>query len=73
MRFLGEHLRLTSTSNDPKRGRTELVVDFDWPKVDESEDLGNSSVPYRLRAAGRLCARRYSARNFTFKSSSRRD
>ncbi len=51
VRFLGERLKLTSVSGDPKRGRTALAVEFDWPSVDRSQDLGDSSVPYQLRAA----------------------
>ena len=52
VRFLGRKLHLESVAND--RGRnvtTTLTADFDWPRFDMHEDLGEVKVPYRLKAA----------------------
>jgi signal transduction histidine kinase len=46
-------LHLESVANDAgRRRRTRLVAEFDWPKFDRNEDLGDVQVPYRLEAAG---------------------
>ena len=49
VRFLGRALHLETVANDPERGiRTRLIADFDWPRFDKNEDLGNIKVPYQL-------------------------
>ena len=49
VRFLGRALRLESVADDRDRKlRTKLTANFDWPKFDGNEDLGNVKVPYRL-------------------------
>lgn len=49
VRFLGRALRLESVADDRDRKlRTKLTANFDWPKFDRNEDLGNVKVPYRL-------------------------
>lgn len=51
VRFLGSRLQLRSVADDDERGmRTELVADFDWPLLDQSE-LSAVEVPYRLMQA----------------------
>lgn len=51
VRFLGRALNLESVAFDTRRRRrTRLVADFDWPKFDRNEDLGEVEVPYRLEA-----------------------
>lgn len=53
VRFLGEHLELTTVAQDVDRGvRTRLTARFDWPSYDSSEDIGSISVPYELTSAG---------------------
>ena len=52
VRFLGRALHLESVAADESRDlRTKLTADFDWPRFDRNEDLGNVRVPYRLVAA----------------------
>jgi signal transduction histidine kinase len=52
VRFLGEHLALTTVADDPDYGtRTRLTATFDWPDYDASEDIGRIEVPYRLTVA----------------------
>ena len=49
VRFLGKALQLESVAEDNEKGlKTKLIANFDWPQFDESEDLGNVKVPYRL-------------------------
>ena len=51
VRFLGRALHLVSVADDPERKcRTRLIADFDWPKFDQHQDLGQVKVPYRLEA-----------------------
>lgn len=51
VRFLGRVLHLESVAFDKKRKRlARLVADFDWPKFDRHEELGQVKVPYRLEA-----------------------
>ena len=53
VRCIGRKLKLTSVANDPdQKSRTRLVVIFDWPLVDKTENLNKVSVPYRLETAG---------------------
>ena len=52
VRCLGQKVTLTSVANDPdQQSRTRLIVVFDWPLVDRTEDLNKVSVPYRLETA----------------------
>ena len=52
VRFLGSALHLESVADDQGRDlRTKLIADFDWPRFDQNEELGNVRVPYRLVAA----------------------
>lgn len=52
VRFLGEHLKLTSTADDPDRGiRTTLTASFNWPDYDSSADIGHIEVPYLVTTA----------------------
>ena len=48
VRFLGAKLHLISVASDRTQGRTVLTADFDWPRFDRTEDLGQISVPYQL-------------------------
>jgi len=52
VRFLGRNLHLESVAQDLKhQRRTRLVADFDWPRFDRYEDLGQIAVPYGLELA----------------------
>ncbi len=52
VRFLGTKLKLHTVAYDPRRKmRTALTATFDWPKFDNTEDLGKVAVPYVLRRA----------------------
>jgi signal transduction histidine kinase len=52
VRFLGRALHLETTAYDPSREIiTKLSAEFDWPKFDQSEDLGLVQVPYKLERA----------------------
>ena len=52
VRCLGQKVTLTSVANDPdQQSRTRLIVVFDWPLVDRTENLNKVSVPYRLETA----------------------
>jgi len=54
VRFLGEHLRLTSVADDSQRGiKTRLTATFEWPEYDASADIGLINVPYELTVADR--------------------
>ena len=56
VRFLGQALNLESVADDTEKGtRTRLIADFDWPKFDRHEDLGNIQVPYRLYEVDDSC------------------
>ena len=49
VRFLGRALHLDTVADDESRElRTRLTADFDWPRFDRNEDLGDVRVPYRL-------------------------
>ncbi len=49
VRYLGDHLTLSSVAMDTDRGHlTHLTARFDWPKLDRAGDLANVSVKYRL-------------------------
>ncbi len=49
VRFLGKALHLETVADDDSRElRTRLTADFDWPRFDRNEDLGDVQVPYRL-------------------------
>ena len=49
VRFLGRALHLDTVADDELRDlRTRLTADFDWPRFDSNEDLGDVRVPYRL-------------------------
>jgi Histidine kinase-, DNA gyrase B-, and HSP90-like ATPase len=52
VRFLGTKLDLHTVAYDVRRKmRTVLTATFDWPKFDNTEDLGKVTVPYLLRRA----------------------
>ena len=52
VRFLGTKLDLETVAYDShRRMRTVLVATFDWPTFDNTEDLGQVTVPYVLRRA----------------------
>ena len=54
VRFLGGALHLDSVAYDESRNmQTRLTADFDWPQFDQSEDLQDVLVPYRLVRARR--------------------
>ena len=49
VRFLGRSLHLVSVAYDPERdGLTRLTATFDWPQIDQIEDLNAVRVPYTL-------------------------
>lgn len=49
VRYLGDHLRLITVAEDPKRHlRTKLTADFDWPTIDRLDDLRKAKVEYTL-------------------------
>jgi hypothetical protein len=52
VRFLGHALSLDSIAFDRERDmKTRLVANFDWPRFDRNEDLGNIKVPFTLTQA----------------------
>ena len=49
VRYLGEHLTLVSTADDPNRGAiTRLTATFDWPEIDKLADIRLAEVSYKL-------------------------
>lgn len=49
VRYLGDHLTLESTAQDPDRGYlTTTKATFDWPQLDKLEDLAETEVPFEL-------------------------
>lgn len=49
VRYLGDHLALITTAEDRERGfKTKLTARFDWPKIDQLNDIGNAKVDYTL-------------------------
>lgn len=49
VRYLGDHLLLESVAHDKSYGfRTKLTARFDWPKLDQAQDIGDASVEYVL-------------------------
>jgi signal transduction histidine kinase len=49
VRYLGEHLTLVTTANDPKWGAvTRLTATFDWPEIDKLADIRQAQVDYKL-------------------------
>lgn len=53
VRYLGGQLELETVAYDPGRqGRTRLVVEFDWVRFDQNEDLGGVEVDYLLTSVG---------------------
>jgi signal transduction histidine kinase len=52
VRFLGDHLTLITTAEDPERHlRTRLTAKFDWPLIDRLNDLRQAKVDYKLEEA----------------------
>src|SRR5580704_1828146 len=49
VRYLGEHLTLVTTANDPSRGAiTRLTATFDWPEIDKLVDIRQAKVGYKV-------------------------
>jgi signal transduction histidine kinase len=49
VRFLGRSLNLVTVADDPEQGGlTRLTADFDWPKIDQIEDLSSVQVPFTV-------------------------
>lgn len=52
VRYLGDHLTLTSVAWDPRHGcQTQLTAEFDWPALDKARDISQLRVPYTLEQA----------------------
>ncbi len=52
VRYLGDHLTLTTVADDSKRkSRTRLTATFDWPEIDRLTDIHAAEVSYTLEQA----------------------
>ncbi len=52
VRYLGDHLTLTTIAQDLKRTfNTRLTARFDWPKIDRLSDISDAEVDYTLEQA----------------------
>jgi signal transduction histidine kinase len=49
VRFLGDHLTLVTVAHDAKRRlKTRLTARFDWPRIDQVDDIRKARVDYTL-------------------------
>lgn len=49
VRYLGDHLTLTTVAQDSKRkSKTRLTARYDWPEIDRLSDIRDAKVQYTL-------------------------
>lgn len=48
VRFLGQKLKLETIASSGSRRKSKLSITFDWPKIDQHQQLQSVKIPYKV-------------------------